>query len=59
MGVVPALDEIEDGEADLEVRPKGVAVDEFAVGLGAEISSGLTNSSSSVCRMGGRSGSSL
>ena len=57
MGVVPALDEIEYGEAgDFGVRPKGVAVDEFAVGLNAEITSGLTNSSSSACRMGGRSG---
>jgi len=56
MGVVPALDEIEDGEAGFGVRPKGVAVDEFAVGLSAEITPGLTNSSSSARRKGGRSG---
>jgi transposase InsO family protein len=29
MGVAPALDEIEDGEAGFGVRPKGVAVDEL------------------------------
>jgi len=51
MGVMPALDEIEDGEAGFGVRPKGVAVDEFAVGLSAEIMPGLTNSSSSARRM--------
>ena len=56
MDVVPALDEIEDGEAGFGVRPKGVAVDEFAVGLSAEIPSGLTNSSSRARRMGGWSG---
>jgi hypothetical protein len=56
MGVAPALDETEDGEAGFGVRPKDVVVDEFAVGLSAEITSGLTNSSSSTRRMGGRSG---
>ena len=55
MDVVPALDEIEDGGAGFGVRLKGVAADEFAVGLSAEIPSGLTNSSSSARRMGGRS----
>ena len=56
MGVVPALDEIEYGKAgDFGVRPKCVAVDELTVGLNAEITPGLTNSSSSACRMDGRS----
>ena len=37
VGFVPALDEIEDDEADFGVGPKGIAVDDFAVGLNAEI----------------------
>ena len=57
MGVVPAFDEIEDIEAgDFGVRPKGVAVDEFAVDLSAVIIPGFMNSSASACRMGGWSG---